>query len=201
MPMRVWTLAMMLVSVVGEAHADTSTCAIEPRYTFYEVSGGSAEELEESLRVRGPRDEAGLRRFAYTDWTVKWGWKRFEDGSVDPSTVSLTCVVTILLPKVSDLDVLPPTLKSSWNAFIERTRQHELHHVSHVERMAPRIIQQLRDEHYRVGTISLKRAKRIVSDVIAQIKTMDRYYDTETDHGRTEGTWNILRQESGKSGS
>lgn len=193
MPILVRILVMVLCSIISGAHADAGKCAIVPVYTFYEVSGGSAEELEESLRERGPRDQVGLRRFAYTDWTIKWEWRRFEDGSVDPSTVSLTCVATILLPKVSDPDSLPPILRHSWNSFMERTRRHELHHVSHVEQTAPRIIQQLRDEYQRVGTISLTRAKSIVREVIAHIKAMDRHYDAETDHGRTEGTWKILQ--------
>jgi predicted secreted Zn-dependent protease len=191
MLIRVWVLALVIFGAFSGAHAEVGPCAIAPAYTFYEVSGRSADELEESLRLQGPRDEAGARRFAYTDWTVKWEWKRFEDGSVDPSSVSLTCLATILLPRVADVDALSPELSSSWSAFIERTQQHELRHVSHVELTASQIVQRIRDEHQRVGIVSLKHAKAVVRDVIAEIKAMDRRYDAETDHGRTEGTWEI----------
>ena len=46
-------------------------CPVIPTYTYYEVSGSSVSELEASLRERGPKDDFGKTRFAYTDWTVE----------------------------------------------------------------------------------------------------------------------------------
>jgi hypothetical protein len=57
--------------------------------------------------------------------------------------------------------------------------------------MAPEIYKRLRADLQQSGRLSGKRASAIVSEVIAEIKALDRRYDAETDHGRTEGAWRI----------
>ncbi len=167
-------------------------CPVIPTYTYYEVSGSSVSELEASLRERGPKDDLGKARFAYTDWTVEWNWKRFDDGTIDPQSIKLTCIATILLPKVANTDgKIADDLLSAWNGFIERTKAHELNHVSHIDKTAPAILTRLKEEHRRTGTLTRERAEKIISEVIAEIRGLDRRYDARTNHGFTEGTWGL----------
>lgn len=166
-------------------------CPVSLQYQYYVVEGATAPSLKESLRQRGPRDDSGDVRFAYTDWTVKWSWKIGEGGGVDISSVKLSCQATILLPKVESLDALPLGVREGWSLFVERTRRHELNHVGHVEEIAPKIIGRLRQAAAESGEVSPRRAEGIVSEVIAAIKARDRRYDSETNHGQTEGTWEI----------
>jgi predicted secreted Zn-dependent protease len=189
----VGVLAILVPATVVQAEV----CSVTPTYSYYSVTGNSAEELEDSLRQNGPRDELGAVRFAYTDWTVKWNWKRQDDGTIDLRSVQLTCLATILLPKVDSREGWTPDLSLAWDAFVERTRHHELNHVGHVEQLAPRILDRLDQVATQLGRVSAKRAESIVADVIAQIRAKDREYDATTRHGRTEGTWKIQHSEVG----
>lgn len=181
-------LALLLISAVM---VRAEACPVTPVYAYYAVVGTNAQELEDSLRQHGPRDELGAARFAYTDWTVKWAWKRQDDGTVDPMSVKLTCLATILLPTIESREGLSPELSHAWDGFVERTRQHELNHVAHVQQLAPQIHERLHQAARRPGGVSVKQAELIVADVVAKIKAKDREYDSATTHGRTEGTWRI----------
>lgn len=181
----------LLLAVLCATSAWADSCPVTPTYRFYVVAGSTEQELKKSLLEKGPRDEAGAARFAYTDWKVAWKWKRLDDGSVDPESVELTCVANVLLPQLDPSTTLSPTLRVAWEGFLERTRKHELNHVSHVEQRAPQIHKRLRAAAEKSGSVSGKRAAAIVSEVVAEIKAMDRRYDAQTDHGRTEGAWHI----------
>jgi predicted secreted Zn-dependent protease len=183
--------AALLLSFLKASPLKAQECPVATTYSFYSVSGVSADEIKASMLKRGPRDDFGSVRFAYTDWSVKWKWKRLEDGSVNPDSVKLSCTANILLPELDPNTVLSPELRDGWNGFVERTRQHELNHVAHVEQMAPEIYKRLRADLQQSGRLSGKRASAIVSEVIAEIKALDRRYDAETDHGCTEGAWRI----------
>jgi predicted secreted Zn-dependent protease len=183
--------AALLLGLVCSTPAWADSCAVVPTFRYYAVTGTSEEELKRSLLEKGPRDDTGTARFAYTDWKVTWKWKRLDDGSVDPESVELACVADILLPELDASATFSPELRRAWDGFIERTRRHELNHVSHVEQRAPEIYKRLRAAAEQSGSVSGKRAAAIVSEVVADIKAMDRHYDAETDHGRTEGAWQI----------
>jgi predicted secreted Zn-dependent protease len=184
-------LAWVLVGLVPAGVARADTCSITPTYTYYSVVGSSTEELEQSLKQRGPRDDSGAGRFAYTDWTVKWNWKKLDNDTIDPASVTLTCVVNILLPKAESQADWSPELSKAWESFVERTRQHELNHVGHVEQLVPQIPERFARAAERNGALSTKQAESIVTGVIAKIRAKDREYDAVTSHGRTEGTWRI----------
>lgn len=191
-----WAVLAGINLVCGVA-AYAKPCQVTPSYTYYSVEGQTVAELHESLRQRGPRDEYGAVRFAYTDWSVKWSWKRNKDGTIDLGSVQLVCDATIMLPRIKARESLSLELAEQWDSFVERTTRHELNHVGHVEQVAPRIFERLDQVAKSAGSITVKQADSIVREVIAEIKHKDRQYDATTTHGRTEGTWRI---ESAKSG-
>jgi predicted secreted Zn-dependent protease len=186
-----WMSAALLFGLLYAPSAWGDACPVTPTFRFYAVTGSSEEELRKSLLEKGPRDDSGVARFAYTDWKVTWKWKKLADGLIDPDSVELACVANVLLPELDSNATVSPELRSAWDGFIERTRKHELNHVSHVEQRAPEIYKRLRAAAWQSGGLSGKRASEIVSEVVADIKAMDRRYDAETDHGRTEGAWRI----------
>lgn len=166
-------------------------CAVTPNFTFYEVQGNSAPEILAALREHGPRDERGKARFAYTDWDIEWTWRRASEKSIDVGSLQLLCKATIQLPKLTATPETPIELIRAWHDFVERTRVHELAHVSHVELAAPRIRQRLSAAHARFGQLSTARARAIVQQVIYEIRDLDSVYDQRTNHGRSEGTWGL----------
>lgn len=183
--------ASWLFGFICTSQAWSESCSITPTYRFYAVSGATVEQLKMSLIEKGPRDSLGAARFAYTDWRVKWKWQRLADGSINPDSVELVCLAEILLPELDSDTELGPELRAAWDGFLKRTLEHELNHVGHVSQTAPEVYRRLRGAVQHSGTLSAKRAKEIVSEVVAEIKALDRRYDAETDHGRTEGAWQI----------
>jgi predicted secreted Zn-dependent protease len=187
-----WTNTALFTAITLVLCAKAWSCPVAPAHNYYEVEGASVEELEASLRERGPKDDLGKTRFAYTDWTVEWNWKRFDDGTIDPNSIKLNCIAMILLPKLGKAsEKISEDLLNAWNGFVKRTKAHELNHVSHIDQTAPRILTRLKEEHKREGAVTRERAEKIISEVIAEIRGLDRRYDARTNHGLSEGTWNI----------
>ena len=183
----VFIIAVAIAARCSSGHA----CSVIPSYEFYEVTGSSEAELEAALRANGPKDETGAVRFAYTDWTVEWQWKRLSDQTIDPDSIKLSCVAKILLPKLKESQGLAPELLDAWDGFVQRTKEHELNHVAHIDKFAPRILILSKQEYAKSGVLTRKRAEAIISQVIAEIRSHDRRYDVRTNHGFTEGTWKI----------
>ncbi len=166
-------------------------CPVAITFSYYEVQGNTPAEIERSLQFFGPRDDRGQIRFAYTDWKIRWKWQRTADKKVDLNSLTLHCSAEIKLPR---LVVAPSTslgLIRAWNDFVERTRQHELAHVKHVELGAPKIRARLREAATLEGALSPSRANVLVGRVIAELRGLDTSYDRRTNHGFTEGTWTI----------
>jgi predicted secreted Zn-dependent protease len=189
--LRAWAFTALLLGLLWVTPTWAESCTVIPTYSFYPVAGTTSEELKRSLVEKGPRDETGAARFAYTEWKVQWKWKRMDDGSINPESVQVNCEASILLPQAETIEALSPELKAAWNGFVERTRRHELNHVRHVEQMAPQIVTKVQVAAQRFGKLQSKRAESIIGEVIADIKARDRSYDAQTDHGRTEGAWQI----------
>jgi|GEM_PF-1926862 len=181
-----WVICTALFS---SARADELVeCPIIPTLRYYDITGRTVEEIRSSMVERGPLDEAGKRRFAHTEWRIKWNWKIKEDGSVNLDTLALKCEGSITLPRFREVHARAGDLASEWALFIDRLMAHESQHLSHVSMYAPRIITRLREVH---GPLPPARANMIVQEVVAEIKAMDRDYDRITRNGDTEGCWRI----------
>jgi predicted secreted Zn-dependent protease len=167
-------------------------CDLQPAFSFYDVTGASLSEIHASLRERGPRDERGSARFAYTDWTIEWNWGTTPAKRVVLDSLHVKCSATIKLPKLVVTSETPISLVRSWHDFVERTREHELRHVGHVTHGASRIQRRLKAAEARLGALSARQANAVVSSVVEEIREFDRAYDRRTNHGHTEGTWEVL---------
>ena len=181
---------IVLVLLVGEdtIARDVERCEVPITFTSYDVSGDTFEELYAALRQRGPKDDTGNARYAYTRWKVAWRWKSMGDGTIDANSVDLACSASVHLPRLVNRDHHAPALLAQWDAFVERTRKHELNHIEHVRRGAPRITQMIQERAGDKGILSSKQAKAIARTVVADLHAMDRAYDMRTNHGKTEGT-------------
>lgn len=162
-------------------------CPTTFTYSTYEVSGDSLEALRVSMRERGPVDENGVRRYASTEWKVRWQWERDEKGRVFPESVTLKCDVVIMLPRLSESSGASEQTKTSWNDLIAKIKEHELQHARHIQTTAPRIQKRIRAQHKRDGFVSVEAANKIAQKVVQEARDLDRTYDSETEHGKREG--------------
>lgn len=181
-----------LLTAVWVTLADNrDQCKATITYTHYDVAGASLERLQEQLRSKGPRDSEGKVRFAYTHWNVKWRWHNAKDGRIDVNSVRLFCSATVQLPRLVEREKMPKELLVMWDAFLERTRRHELNHVGHMESVAPKISQLMKEHAGKDARITSAAASSIVRSVVSEIHALDRKYDGRTNHGKTEGTWSV----------
>lgn len=162
-------------------------CLTTFSYATYDVEGDSIESLRRSMRDRGPVDEQGVRRYASTEWKVRWEWERNEKGDVYPDTVTLRCEVVITLPRVAEGLILNKEAEASWNELLEKIRAHELQHARHIQTSAPHIRQRIRARYERDGSISVEDANSIAKRVVQEARELDRRYDIDTEHGKSEG--------------
>ncbi len=181
-------MALVHANAQGE---ELERCPIRSTITWYDVRGSTPEEVRQSLIERGPKDEFGKRRFAYAEWSIHWNWKLDKNKNVDLSTVTISCEGTLVLPRFIPAADAPPELRSEWDRYLDRLMRHEEQHLAHPERNAFLIIKRLKAAKAKDGDLSLKRAQKIVQNVIYHIREMDRIYDLETNHGKSEGTWAI----------
>lgn len=188
------------MSALSDDNNRDTICPVSITYEYYEISASNSSEIEEELLSHGPRDSYGARRFAYTDWRVKWDWKRDRDGRVIVDSVALRCSAKIVLPKLVKKGGFASDASARWDSFIKSTISHEARHVEHLEQNANQIIAKIKQRSTardsdggrslgEKGTIALFEAQRIVRDVISEIKALDREYDLKTRHGRSEGAW------------
>lgn len=186
------TLSALAAMCVDSAQNVThEECVVQPTYTFYTVEGDTVESIEDSLRQRGPRDDRGKARFAYTDWTINWRWKKLDTGLVDTRSLDVECRATINLPRLQTNPSTPIDTILAWNDFVARTRQHELAHLEHVQNGARLIGRRLAEHEMKRGAPSPARANKIVSQAIQELRELDIAYDARTNHGAVEGTWGI----------
>lgn len=187
---------MALLPLIALVHASAQAeelerCPITPTVRWYDVRGNSPEEVRAALLEHGPKDDLGKRRFAYAEWSIHWNWKLDKDRNVDLSTVTISCEGSLVLPRFVPAADTSPELRSEWTRYFDRLMRHEEQHLAHPEQNAFLIIEKLKAAKAKDGELPLKRAQKIVQNVIYQIREMDRTYDLETNHGKSEGIWAI----------
>lgn len=160
-------------------------------FESYPVSGLTREELRQSLLANGPVDTYGLRRFAYADWHIEWKWKLTPHGLVDASTIELSCSATVDLPRLVPVHGMSQELIQQWLSFVERLRTHEMNHIRHGQERAGLVLQSLRVASARRRGLTPAEADSVAQWVMYEIRELDRRYDEMTNHGKTEGAWEL----------
>ncbi len=190
--MRVLAVSALLWSLVphvGVRAPSGDLCHVAIDRREYVVRGASALDIRRSMLTHGPRDATGTPRFAVTEWTVEWRWEQSSRGTIDAETVSLSCSASMLLPRYEPEQGDAPELARVWADFAKRLERHELNHLEHVRRIAPEIRERIRRAARRNEGVSPALANRIAHRVIREMRALDAAYDSQTDHGRTEGVW------------
>jgi predicted secreted Zn-dependent protease len=190
-------IAGALCALTVAAHADTQDaknpppCPVAVTYDHYSVSGTTREELKKALLSHGPSDPFGKRRYATATWHVRWKWELTQQGLVDVSTLELSCSAVIKMPKLVPVHGMPKELLDRWQLFMERLLKHEMNHVRHAEERAGHVVLALRAANARRGMLTPTQADAVAQKALQEIRELDRQYDERTDHGKTEGVWEL----------
>jgi predicted secreted Zn-dependent protease len=154
---------------------------------YYEVEGGSLEDLLTSLRRRGPVNE-GETFFGLTQWSIntQYAWVE-HDGSCSIQNPVVNVDVTITMPRWDAPPGVPYELVQAWNRFKGALASHENTHSRLALEAAEAVRWELATLRYANCVNADLRARQRVAAIIDDYNRRNQVYDRETRHGYTEG--------------
>jgi predicted secreted Zn-dependent protease len=147
---------------------------------YYDVTGTTAGELRGSINTQGPLDSGGRRNDALTMWNIDWTWPLNPDSSCILSGATINTTIAVTFPRW-----LPPAgasaaLVQQWNTYEEALVTHESGHVTFVLATAPDVLAAIKGA-------TCATAEAAAQAAVGRIRQHDIDYDTETNHGATQG--------------
>ncbi len=178
-------------------------------YDFYPVTGRSLHELVVATDSLGPFDAKEGRRYAaQTQWRfglsyqLDYSYRRQGDlvtAQVSVHDIDFRPDITVLLPELSDPQLLPSHELKLWEQYVQRILAHEHDHVRILQ--DPRFRREIVDGISWIRELSFSapddgrqdeavrrtvdaRVTLVVHEHIRMIKQLNDAYDDVTDHGR-----------------
>ncbi|MEO8810642.1 MAG: DUF922 domain-containing protein [Rhodanobacter sp.] len=162
--------------------------ADDARLVYYDVVGNSAATLRQQLKSNGPLDH-GKRFDAHATWHVTWTYTYASTGQGCAFTKLDTSLNGVIeLPRWVDPGDAPASLKIKWERFLAALRVHEDGHYAHGV-AARNEIETLGRSFQIPGSCSAmaKTFNDEASAIVDKYAAMDRQYDHDTDHGKSQG--------------
>ena len=150
---------------------------------IYPVKGQNVEELKKQMLLLGPQAVNGKRHYASTRWQIAWKWDN-QNGKADYTNAEIDPKIMFVLPVlVGDAE---PSLRVSWDQFYQSTVKHELQHAEHALKAALEI-EALLSMYKAMQTPPAAEAANLeIMKLIDKARNLDRQYDQQTVHGKTE---------------
>ncbi len=153
----------------------------------YEVFGTTAAEIRQSIDDRGPIED-GRRWSGYTHWQIDWSYRYgMRSGSCEIVHVEVAYSSRVVLPDWRASSGTPTSLRRDWERYLSALRTHEEGHVAIGAEAAREVLA-------RIGSLTApscsgmsERANRVGNRTLDEYRGMQRAYDAETGHGRTQG--------------
>jgi predicted secreted Zn-dependent protease len=157
---------------------------------YYDADVLPDRPLHESVTAASPLSASGTggKRFhAYTDWYVKWNWRHREgaDGQCRISAVTVRLTGSMLLPRLRGGS---PEQVQAFDRYLVALRAHEEGHQNFGRAAAREIDEALTalpayPDCRRLEREANARAQQLLDKQVE----LERRYDLETGHGRTQG--------------
>lgn len=154
------------------------------KVSFYDVEGNSPEELRREMDLKGPKDDLGRTRDAFTRWKISWSWPT-EDGEPKIKEVEIKTDITVLLPRPASN--LTKDVKIKWDNYIRAIIHHESKHVRIAADNAYLVRKEILKTLKSDPNLSYAGANRVGKEVLSKIRSLDTSLDKETNSGKEEG--------------
>ncbi len=185
-------LALPLAASPEVAHAaiaaSTTGLNVTTRTIWYDVRGGSDDELAKQVQALGPRDGAGAWG-ASTAWSFTWSFVAAPDAGgcrVAEPRVDLT--LTFTYPRWTPSTDAEPELVARWQGYLEAATLHEQGHAGLATDAGTSLVAALRQAPASATCDGLEEVTdRVAERVLAQHALRQALYDVQTDHGQTQG--------------
>ena len=160
-----------------------------PSFSYYVATAVPDKSLQSILNAASPIHHDGKVFFGHTDWYVRWNmwWLEEPQGS---------CRITKVNAKVSGMITLPRLVNATtaqqdlFNSLVAALRVHELGHYEIARKAAADIESGILSMPQMHSCTALEAAaNERGAETLDQYKAIERKYDVDTDHGRTQGAW------------
>lgn len=157
---------------------------------YYDVRGSTAAELRRAMRESGPTAN-GRRWDGDTQWNVRWRFRYgMQGGSCRMSDVTVEYTATITMPRWNPPPSAPPMLRRQWFEFERALRAHEEGHRNIGGEAAREVLRLIRAVSSPRCEYMAEEANALGRRTLDRFRALQRQYDEETGHGRTQGaTW------------
>ncbi|MEM1043971.1 MAG: DUF922 domain-containing protein [Bacteroidota bacterium] len=165
---------------------ETGTVEVHRETVYYEVEGATPRSLLKNLALRGPSIE-GERFFGLTEWEVnaEYRWReRATRCSMEDIVVRV--VIKTHLPQWVPPAGTPAEVRTAWNRFVTALDAHEDGHRRFAEEAGEAIRWHLVSLHTPSCSQIKGEAQRAVVAILDEYDALNRAYDRETGHGRTQ---------------
>lgn len=152
----------------------------EVSLTAYVVEGRNPRTIRQNMNRLRPRMASGESFDGLTRWQFASRWKT-QNGQCVPETIEIKVTVSVTLPQLAQYDRLSRSDRQKWDRYYAALVQHETNHA----RIAITGSKMMQEELRKAGSCDGLDAmgQRLAEQVSAASQT----YDTQTNHGRTEG--------------
>ena len=185
---RLWQAFICLLVVLSSAPVKSEP-RVQVEYKFYDIYPIDRKDLEEQIFQTTPIRYNGKKFAGLTQWRVSWkfNYQKINKGCrID--RVSSNLAVTYTMPRISQQYKINAKVRNSFDAYYATLLKHEEGHKDRALEAAKEIEQKL----LSIGTFnSCKRlgefANQKAYKIIEKYKDINREYDRQTNHGRTQG--------------
>lgn len=159
-------------------------------YSYYYISGTTAQELREKLNSAGPKDVNGVAHDAMTYYDLSSSFKyKQENGTCSIGSFDVKLNMNILLPKWQNpQDASSPGLASRWDKYIDVLENHESLHTEIAMDQRDKLITELKAIPSRPKCIDAgNQFSALITKYNQESTEKENAFDKATIYGRTQG--------------
>jgi predicted secreted Zn-dependent protease len=159
------------------------------RVTRYNITGSSAQELREAMNRARPTGADGRPHDGLTVWHLRWQFtSTSRNGLCAVSSYEIRLDVETTLPNWVNEREAPAELVARWRNFMTALEAHEAGHKVIAGQAAAAVRDAIVSLGPQLGCDLLREElNRAANKVLDQHRQRNVQYDTDTDHGRTQG--------------
>jgi predicted secreted Zn-dependent protease len=158
---------------------------------YYDIEGRTASELRQVLNRVGPIDPKGdgKRYDGYTSWNVSWTYDYQQSQAGCALTrFDVKLDVAMKMPRWKDEAKGAPDLVAHWKRYMNSLGTHEGGHETIGRETAQSLWDRGNGMKPRPTCAALESAIKTETDAVMDAAhTRESKYDSDTDHGRTQG--------------
>lgn len=147
----------------------------------YNLYSEDSRELNQALKMFGPKDQFGGDHHAYSKWDISWNWPS-KEGKQIYKEAAVNVDVTLTLP--TWLNIKTNQDLYIWNKYATAVVAHEMNHWKAAYQAGDDILRTI--QSFSENT-EAKVVKMHIHSRLDQLRGFDVSYDHRTQHGQLEG--------------